>query len=158
MLPPSRAPQSTDTLAEGIATVTIAEGISIIHRLAAGVVLMNLVPIRDLARLQVAAKAGDEQAIAAIRAIGHSIGNLIAGVAVGRPPPCFVCARPMMTYRDTAFCVIVPHAPGPAHTLTGVVCQDCTRLPDLKARAATAMRSIWPNARKIEIADAVGHA
>jgi hypothetical protein len=138
--------------------VTIAEGISTIHRLAAGVVLMNLVPIRDLARLQVAAETGDEQAIAAIRAIGHSIGNQVAGVAVGRPPPCFVSARPMMTYHDTAFCVIVPHAPGSVHTLTGVVCQNCTRLPDLKARAVTAMRLIWPNARKIEILNALGHA
>jgi hypothetical protein len=140
---------------------TVAEGINTINRLAGGVIWINIVHPHDGMRLQMAARAGKADAAAAITAmsaIGDAVSNLIQAVAVGRPPSCFTCRRPMMTYREASYCLITPHTDGPVPILTAVICPACARLPDLNACATAALTLIWPSARKIEISNAVGHA
>jgi hypothetical protein len=84
--------------------------------------------------------------------------NIARSRGTEQPALCLLCPKPVGAYRNATFWLVTPEAPRPVHTIGGAICPACARLPDLNARAVAALKLVWPTARQIEVANAVGHA
>lgn len=137
--------------------VTLEEGVNALHQEAGGLLGVEVIRHGDAMALILASAAGDARASLLLRALGETLEKI-------RTAPrrstmlCASCSRPLS---DGKFAVVVamPEIDHPAHGLTLAVCTRCaTTIPAITEKAATTLREIWPDLRRISISSTAGHA
>jgi hypothetical protein len=133
----------------------LCEGFRKIRGEAAGVIALNIVRPCDAPSLVAACLSGDLEATQLFRAVADTV-HKIESAPRGKPMICGCCPRPLRGSRFTV-CVAVPDRTDPTHGLGFALCQACGRDDDaLPAKAAAALKSVWPDLRPITVTHGEG--
>lgn len=129
-----------------------------IHREAGGVLALNIVRPGDALNLVVASLGGDAEATRLLRAVCDTVAR-VESAPKRKPMLCGCCPRAL---RGSGFviCVAIPDRDAPTNGLAFALCENCSRDDAaLREKASSALRTIWPDIRTIEITNpAGGHA
>ena len=136
-----------------------ARGIMDVENEAAGVMEIVVILPLELPLLLIEADFGGVEARRLARLALKAI-LTVHEAPSSRPILCVSCQRPMRRAHAFSVVLAVPRRPDPARCVQAVMCASCgTEVEQIEAKAIEAMRSLWPDARPIEITpNRVGHA
>ncbi len=136
----------------------LVDGIGVIHREADGVLVVDVVRRQDCPELLLAALGGDLHSMNLLWSVYLSLDN-IAKAPRNRPMLCGSCPRPLNGDADFAIVIAAPENADRTKALGMAICTGCAAtVPAITAKAAEALRKIWPDLRHVEVSAAVGHA
>jgi hypothetical protein len=121
-----------------------------IHREAGGVLALNIIRPGDALNLVAASLEGGSEASRLLRAVCDTVAR-IESAPRRKPMLCGNCPRPL---RGSGFviCVAVPDRDSPTNGLAFALCEYCSRDDAaLVEKASSALRTVWPDLRAVEI-------
>lgn len=132
------------------------EGVNRIHAEAQGLLRLLFITPDDAAGLALAALCGNQRATGLLRATADCAANVMRQRHRKKPVLCLCCPRAVRKVEGAIFCFAVPEVDSPERALGSVICPCCVAAPDLHSRAVQALRGVWPDIRKVEIATGSG--
>lgn len=131
------------------------DGVRDIQSEAGGVIELAIVRPIDAPELIGFALASDADAVRLVRAIAETQSH-IAAAPKRKPVLCASCPRPLRKHAHSVV-LALPACDDPTKALCTAVCVGCaTTRDEITAKAAKALRSIWPDLRQIVVTDRVG--
>jgi hypothetical protein len=123
-------------------------GLAALNRESGGCVTLEIFRRADMARVFAAAAAGDDEASRALTALDGALAQ-IQDAPPHRAALCACCPRVLREGRY-AFGLVLPARDDPTGALALAICDDCgTSRTEIMAKAAEALRRIWPDLRQI---------
>ncbi len=126
-----------------------------LHCDAAGAIELQIIRPREASALAELAGAGNERARIFLNA-GTDLVRQIAAMPTDHPAQCAACARRIRKMRFSA-AVVLPYRADASCSMGFAICWRCgTEIPQIRAAAIGALRSLWPAAREIRLTNEAG--
>ena len=109
--------------------------------------MLDLIAVRpiDLAFVVAGAAAGDTDALRVLTVLDNAV-RRISAAPRRSPARCASCARPLLSTTAYNLCVVEPSRKNPTSSLAVAVCPRCATTPqEITAKAAAALRAVWPD-------------
>ncbi len=128
-----------------------------LHREAAGIIRLHLIPPSLGRRIFEAAAHGDGHAFALACGLAKSLGRIRTAPSDQRML-CMCCPTELCTDHALTLILATGHVDQPSIGMGAALCTRCGSRPDRHERVTDALRKVWPDLRPVTIHTEAGHA
>jgi hypothetical protein len=133
-----------------------ASGIAELHAEAAGLMRFVLLSPAECCLLAAQVLLFEHQEDLRLLRGAVQVAKRIADAPAAQAILCLCCPKPIRDPDDATICLTLAAAENPKHAIGSALCQSCAAAPGVNDRVITALRSVWPDVRRIEITHADG--